>query len=153
MPSVNSANLSGPLQCTLDSVTPLQAGGTVAVRMRLINRSEEPVWFLRWNTPFEGMRGTMFTVRREGAELPFQGPMMKRGDPGPEEYVRIAAGQSIVGTVDLSEGYDTSRPGRYQVQVTGGLHDLVRGDLKARPRDQFQPLELRCNALDFEVRP
>jgi hypothetical protein len=154
MPSAKSANLSGPLQCTLDSVTPAQAGGPVAVRMRLINRSEQTVWFLRWNTPFEGMRGTVFTLRREGAEIPFQGPMIKRGDPGNAEYVEIQAGESVVGTVDLAEGYDTSKPGRYQAQVTGPIHDVIQGGpLKARTRDQFQPLELRCPMLDFEVRP
>jgi hypothetical protein len=153
MPSTPSPNLSGPIECTLDSVTPLEAGGTVAVRMRLMNRSNEPVWFLRWNTPFEGWRGTIFTVTRGGAEIPFQGPMMKRGDPGAEEYVQIPAGQSVVGTADLSQIYDLGKPGLYELKVTGSLQDVVKGGTGVpRPRDQFQPLELKCGELMLDVK-
>lgn len=154
MPSTSSENLSGPLECKLDSITPMEAGGPVAVRLRLMNRSDQPVWFLRWNTPFERWKGTIFTLSRGGTELPFQGPMVKRGDPGTEEYVQVPAGESILGTADLAEVYDLNQPGRYQIKVTGGLQDVIQGSpLKPRTRDQFQPLALRCNALDLEVRP
>lgn len=153
MRSTKSENLSGPLECTLYPINPLEAGGTVAVRIRLMNRSDQPVWFLRWNTPFERWMGTIFTVSRGGAELPFQGAMVKRGDPGPEEYVKIPAGESIVETADLSQVYDTSQPGRYEVKVTGSLQDLMKGETATpRPRDRFEPLELKCGGLTLEVK-
>ncbi|HVR99286.1 MAG TPA: hypothetical protein VMW27_21880, partial [Thermoanaerobaculia bacterium] len=72
----------GPrLECGLEAVPPLVAGGPVSVRFTLTNPGEAPVWVLGWNTPLEGWQGTIFAVSRGGQEIPYQGPMVKRGDP------------------------------------------------------------------------
>lgn len=136
-----------PLECTVEP-----AGGT-RVRFELANRSQAPLRVLTWNTPWEGWKGTILTVTREGEELPYQGPMLKRGDPGREEYAEIAAGGRIEATVDLAEVYDVSRPGSYRVEVTGDLLDVTSNaaDTVPRPRDRHQPMPLRCEPVTFDV--
>ncbi|HKI06563.1 MAG TPA: protease [Thermoanaerobaculia bacterium] len=142
-----------PFDCRLDPVNPLTAGGPVAIRFRLTNRTDAPVWILRWNTPFEGWRGTLFTVSHDGVEIPYQGPMVKRGDPGREEYVEVPAGESTSATVDLSEVYEIRQPGLYEVTVTGALQDVAK-DAASVPhsRDQQQAMELRCEGITLDVK-
>jgi hypothetical protein len=142
-----------PLECRMEAVHPLVAGGPVAVRFRLANRTNGPLWVLRWNTPIEGWRGTIFTVTFQGTRLPYRGPMLKRGDPGREEYVKITPEESVNVSLDLSETYDVKRPGRYQVKVTGNLLDVTRNAASVpRPRDRQQPMALRCEALTLDVK-
>jgi hypothetical protein len=118
------------LECRMEAVHPLVAGGPVALRFRLVNRTDGPLWVLRWNTPVEGWRGTLFTVTFQGIELPYQGPRVKRGDPGPEAYV-----------------------GQYQVKVTGALLDVASAAAAVpRPRDQQQPMALKCEPLTLDVK-
>ncbi|HEV7505462.1 MAG TPA: protease [Thermoanaerobaculia bacterium] len=142
-----------PLECRMEAVHPLVAGGPVALRFRLVNRTDGPLWVLRWNTPIEGWRGTIFTVSFQGTDLPYQGPMFKRGDPGREEYVEITPQDSLNVSVDLAEAYDVKKPGRYQVKVTGSLLDVTKDAASVpRPRDRQQPMELKCEPLTLEVK-
>jgi hypothetical protein len=79
--------------------------------------------------------------------------MVKRGDPTPEEYVKIRAPESMIIGLDLSQAYDMSKPGLYTVKVTGDLQDAIKdGTNPPRPRDRFQPLKLQCGELTLEVK-
>lgn len=150
---MKAATPSQPLECRMEAVHPLVAGGPVALRFRLVNRTDGPLWVLRWNTPIEGWRGTIFTVSFQGIDLPYQGPMLKRGDPGRQEYVEITPRDSLNVSLDLSEAYDVKQPGRYQVKVTGSLMDVTK-DASAvpRPRDRQQPMALKCEPLTLDVK-
>lgn len=142
-----------PLECRLEAVHPLVAGGPVALRFRLTNRTDGPLWVLRWNTPVEGWRGTIFTLTFQGAELPYHGPLLKRGDPGREEYVEIPPGESVNVSVDLAEVYDVKQPGEYRVQVTGDLLDVTKDTASVpRPRDRQQRMALKCAPVILDVR-
>jgi peptidyl-Lys metalloendopeptidase len=142
-----------PLECQVEAMRPLIAGGPVGMRFQLTNRSAEPVWMLRWNTPWDGWRGTIFAVSFQGRDLPYQGPMVKRGDPTAAEYMKFRAGESIIIGLDLSQVYDMSKPGEYTVRVDGKLQDLIKdGTNPPRPRDRFQPMDLRCEEMRLEVK-
>jgi hypothetical protein len=150
---MKAATPAEPLECRMEAVHPLVAGGPVALRFRLINRTDAPLWVLRWNTPIEGWRGTIFTVSFQGSELPYQGPMLKRGDPGREEYVEIPPGESVNVSVDLAEVYDVKQPGEYRVQVTGDLLDVTKDAASVpRPRDRQQRMALKCAPILLDVR-
>lgn len=144
----------GPrLECRLEAVPPLAAGGPVNVRFTLTNRGEAPVWVLRWNTPLEERwMGSIFTVSRGGQEIPYQGPMVKRGDPTREEYVEVPAGDAAEAVVDLTQLYEINESGRYRVEVTEGLQDVATDPAGIpRPRDRHQAVSLSCPALDIDV--
>jgi hypothetical protein len=143
------------LECRVEPRSPLTVGGPAEIRVVLTNPSREPVWFLRWNTPFEGWRGTIFTVMApDGTEIPYAGPMVKRGDPSRDEYVQIPPGGEVDAMVDLSNVYDLREPGRYRLQVTGGIADWTTdGASVPRPREQHQGMELGCGEITLEVGP
>ena len=138
-----------PLECRIEPV----AGSPTSLRFSLTNRTAAPLWVLRWNTPLEGWKGTVLTVSAKGTEIPYQGPMLKRGDPGREDYVEIPAGESASASVDLAEVYEVGQPGKYEVKVTGSLHDVAKdGASVPRPRDGHERMELRCEGITLEVK-
>lgn len=149
MQSMQTAASQPALDCRVEPRAP------TGIRFVLTNPSREPVWVLRWNTPFEGWAGSIFTVTApDGTEIDYTGPMMKRGNPNGEEYVEIPAGSSIDATVNLADVYDLSQPGRYRVQVTGEIFDLTTDQASVpRPLAQHQGVELECGEVTLEVAP
>ena len=126
----------------------------VEITFTVTNRSAAPVSILRWYTPLEGVRGDIFRVTRGRRELPYEGPMMKRGEPSARDYVEIPAGESVTGTADLSAAYGIREPGTYRVAFTRGLADVVRaGDSSPRLRDAHRPRKLSCGPIAIEVTP
>jgi peptidyl-Lys metalloendopeptidase len=130
------------------------SGQPVTVGFELENRSPVPLRVLTWNTPLEGMSNDIFRVERDGAEVPYEGPMMKRGNPSPGDYVLVAPGKSVSAEVDLARGYDVSRRGSYRVDFRGRLHDVVPdGGEVPRARDQHRSAEITGQAASFRVVP
>ena len=124
------------------------------VRFVLENRGKTALQVLRWYTPLEGVRGDIFRVSRAGTRLPYEGPLMKRGDPGAADYVEIPPGGSVAGTADLSAAYGIHEPGKYRVAFTRGLSDVIRaGEPFPRPRDAHRPRKLSCGEISLEVTP
>lgn len=142
------------MECQIQPRPPLTAGGPVQIRFALTNPAAEPVWVLSWNTPLEQRpMGTIFTLTGPGGEeIPYQGPMAKRGAPARESYVEIAPGGTAEAVVDLAQVYEFKNPGRYRLQVTGDLFDVARkGDEIPRPLDLLGPAPLRCQEVLLEV--
>src|SRR3954451_7661090 len=147
------ADAKHPLECRMEAMHPQTAGGPTGVRFQLTTGRKKPLSMLRWNTPFEGWRGTILSVSIQGRELSYQGPMVKRGDPIAGDYMSLRAGESQIIGLDLSQGYDMSKPGLYTVKVTGGIQDVIQdGTQPPRPRDRFQPVGLVCNELTLDVK-
>jgi hypothetical protein len=153
MRSTDTAAASPRVECRLEAVPPLTAGGPVAVRLTLVNPTDAPVWALAWNTPFEPRwKGTIFELTRGGAEVPYTGPLTKRGEPGGEEYVEVPARGQSEATADLSLVYDVSQPGTYRLRVTGGLADLAADPAGLpRPRESHEGAALSCPDVEFEL--
>jgi peptidyl-Lys metalloendopeptidase len=141
------------MECQIQPRPPLTAGGPVRIRFALTNPADEPVWVLSWNTPLEQRSmGTIFTLTGPGGEeIPYQGPMAKRGAPTRESYVEIAPGGTAEAEVDLAQVYEFKNPGRYRLQATGDLFDAARqGDEIPRSLDLFEPAPLRCKEVLLE---
>lgn len=84
---------------------------------------------LKWRTPLEGVICDCLTVTRNGQKLDYDGLFPKRSMPGPDQFILIAAGQTISSTFDISAGYDMSESGTYSVALDTYL-EYVIGSLK-----------------------
>jgi heat shock protein HslJ len=104
------------LMATIEAPESLPTGEVVNVRFTLISISSVGFFILKWFTPLEGLAGDIFSVQRDGAEVPYRGKMVKQGPPVSEDYVWLDAGGSIAAEVDLAEGYDFSQTGQYTLQ-------------------------------------
>lgn len=152
-PSDSPAPLPASLECRLEAEPPLTAGGPVQIRLTLTRPSGPSAYALNWNTPFEGRwMGTIFSVIHDGQEIPYSGPMTKRGDPSREEYVEVAPGRPATATADLAQVYDLSQPGAYEVRVVQGLADVTTEAASVpRPRDQHEGVALECGVVNLQV--
>ena len=100
------------------------------------------------------MRGDIFRVTRGRRKLAYEGPLMKRGDPGADDYVEVPAGKSVTGTADLAAAYGIEEPGTYRVVFTRGLADVVgAGEPFPRIRGAHRPRKLSCGPIAIEVTP
>ncbi|WNG17230.1 M35 family metallo-endopeptidase [Cystobacter fuscus] len=95
----------------------LSASEDVAVTVTFTNVSSQPVQLLRWFVPgTEGIKAGLFEVSRNGEEVAYIGPHIKRRAPQAEDFVTLAPGESRSGTASLSGMYDLSESGTYSVR-------------------------------------
>jgi len=143
-----------PLECRLSSAAIHPAAGSVTVRFVLKNTTSRELAVLTWQTPLEGLFGDIFRITTAGGnEIPYRGPMVKRGDPEAGEYVRIPPNGEVSGEVDAAAAYDLSRQGRYTVSFRGRIHDVSEPKSIPRPRSAHRPASVECRALAIEVVP
>lgn len=88
-----------------------------AIRMEVSNPGASPVSFCRPQTAFEGLSSDIFEVRGpDGVELPYQGPMVKRAPPGPDDCFPVQPGRFHTAEVDLLDGYALQAGTTYSVR-------------------------------------
>jgi hypothetical protein len=64
--------------------------------------------------------------------VPYDGPIIKRAAPTAEDYITIKAGKSVEGEFMVSDGYNTSLPGTYNVKLKNPVPDVVPKSAKLR---------------------
>jgi hypothetical protein len=140
------------LSCTLSVAPRHKVGEPVPVTFRLTNPTAQPLSVLNWHTPLEGLLSNCLEITRGGTELPYQGPMFKRGDPDAEEYVTLAPGSSVENTIEAQLAYDFSQPGTYRIAFRGPLRDVTSKQAEVpRPLAQHRELPVQCQAVDTEL--
>jgi hypothetical protein len=127
-------------------------GQPVPVTFRLENLTHKDVYVLTWYTPFEGLKGKIFKVTRDGAEIPYEGRMIKRGEPAHEDYLHIVAGGAASAVVDLNQAYKIDVPGEYHVEFVRRIYDFTFSE-KTIPRTQaeHQGVAISGNAVTFRI--
>ena len=81
------------------------------------------------NTPLRAASPLGLFVTRDGTKLEFRGVMQKREYPIPQDFLTINGGKSVSKAIDLSSGYDTTKPGMYNVAVDTFL-EYVEGSVQ-----------------------
>jgi hypothetical protein len=90
----------------------------VRLRFELTNSGDKDLYVLKWYTPLEGLNSDCLKVLRNGkTKVAYDGPMVKRGSPGPDDYLLVPAGQTVTADVNVSESYPVSVPADYQVEL------------------------------------
>ena len=87
----------------------------VVITFTIINKTEQDIYVLKWNTPLEGLRSDCLEVTVNGHRVKYDSMLAKRRKPRKEDYVLIEAGKSISTKVNLDEAYDVSEQGEYVV--------------------------------------
>ena len=154
--AMSAAAAAPDLRCTLEAPARVAAGAPVMLRFTLTNAGGAALDVLRWNTPFEGAWFAPFVaVTRDGRALAYGGPMKKRGEPTPAQYLHLEPGASEHAEIDLALPFDLAVPGRYHVAPRIRLVDVVDATQAQppRPRASHQNVALACPAVDVVVTP
>jgi len=81
----------------------------------LTNHTKQPVHILKWNTPLEGLRSDCLSVNKNGKKVSYDGLLIKRGQPGPNDFVTLQPGQSTSSKINVGEAYNIASPGKVKV--------------------------------------
>jgi peptidyl-Lys metalloendopeptidase len=141
------------LCATLEAPNSLPNGKAVWLKFTLTNHSEERLYVLTWYTPLEGILGEIFRVKRDGQALPYEGPLVMRGNPLPEQYALLEPGASVSADVDLATVYDFSRAGEYTIEfLSPWISDVARtkADL-AQTVDGLGPVEIPSDPITITI--
>jgi len=145
-PMTETQSSSATLSCRLAVTGPLQLGQPVTVGLTLHNGLATPVEVLRYFTPFEGVLGEIFDIRWRGEPVRYDGPMVKRAAPGDEDWFALPAGQELSALVELSETWDFSRPGEYQLQLRNSISYRLPGEAEPRQLEASS-----CGEVEFTL--
>jgi len=142
-PRVAANGSANALRVTMVPATSAETGMFLGnIRFSMTNTSSESVQVLKWQTPFEGVEHNLFEVYRGGDRVEYNGMYAKRGAPGPEDYMTFAPGETKRIVLDLSDTYDFSTSGMYQLKFDTYLQDArVGGRELAKMGNQLPRLE------------
>ena len=113
------ASMDKPKQnCSLSINSTQLSTDHVILNFSLENPYNKKMRLLIWHTPFEGFLSDLFIITNKdtGKKLNYQGPMVKRLQPQPEDYLSLTQNQRSSTTLNLSFSYHFKQ-GHYQVQL------------------------------------
>jgi hypothetical protein len=113
------ASMEKPKQkCSLTINSTQLSPDHVSLNFSLKNPYNKKMRLLIWHTPFEGFLSDLFIITNKdtGKKLNYQGPMVKRLQPQPEDYLSLTPNQISSTTFNLSFSY-YFKQGSYQLQL------------------------------------
>ena len=96
----------------------------VFVSVTVSNPTNHTVKVLKWFTPADGVEEALFDVKRNGEPVAYTGAHYKRPEATGKDYISLKAGESITSTVNLSDYYDFSQSGTYDVNYAVAAFNL-----------------------------
>ncbi len=127
-------------------------GSSVLIEFRVENLSSTDVWVLKWYTPLEGIKGKILDVQCDGVDVPYEGMLMKRGNPEIGDYVRLRRGESVGTEFDLSGAYSLPACKACSVKFKGRIHDVVFEQREVpRAADRHRPVDVPGNTVVFTI--
>lgn len=88
----------------------------ITLQVTITNPAGHSIRMLKWFIPLEGfVEAPLFTIVRDGEPVTYLGIMVKRAAPTEQDYITLAAGESLKCDVNLSDYYDLSLSGDYTV--------------------------------------
>lgn len=127
----------------------------VTLHFDLSSNNNCDMYVLTWHTPLEGLYNRYLTVTVGGEEVPYRGIMAKRGNPSADSYILLPAGGTVSGTVDICDGYSTEERGRYSVELSTRLMDVVERreevDFVASELGHMKKVPIACGPVEFDV--
>lgn len=140
------------LTCEISGRASYRSGEPAIFEFQLKNHSSRAIHVLKWHTPLEGIFSRIFKVTRNGEELDYLGPMVRRGEPTAEDYQEISPNKSASARFDLAKVYDLTPAGKYHLKFISRLLDITTNSKEVpRPSNRQQPLEIVCNDIAFVI--
>lgn len=127
-------------------------GGPVIIGFSIENLSSNDLWILKWYTPLEGIKGKIFEVKCDGVDIPYEGRLMKRGQPERDDYVCIYARDSAHTEFDLSSAYTLPVCQECHLKFKGQIHDVVLEQQQLpRPSDEQFLVDVPGDSISFRI--
>lgn len=96
----------------------------VLVKVAISNPTNHTVKVLKWFTPVDGVEESLFAVMRNGEPVAYMGAHYKRPAATGSDYISLRSGESINAVVNLSQYYDFSQSGNYEISYAVAADNL-----------------------------
>ena len=131
--SARAASVEGPTGAavslsTSNNKTFFGTAEDVILQVSITNPNDHSIKILKWLTPLDGVKEPLFTVLRDGTPVAYLGPIYKRAAPTEQDYLTLAAGESLTSEVNLSALYDFSISGNYEISYEVRSEKLYLAD-------------------------
>lgn len=96
----------------------------VTVAVTFSNSGAQPVAITKWFVPGDEFDEPLFEVTRDGVQVEYMGPIVKRAEPTAADLVWLQPGEQLTLPVELSGTYDMSAGGEYAVRYRAASAQL-----------------------------
>ncbi|MBL8521384.1 MAG: peptidase M35 [Betaproteobacteria bacterium] len=107
------------------------AGDEVNVQLTFTNTGSHAVRLLNWYVPDGEPEDDVFTVTRDGREVSYMGPHIKRPGAVDADFIVLQPGESVTRIADIGAYYDLRQSGEYTIQYQVSATQLLPGDAGA----------------------
>lgn len=114
----------------------------VMIDVVFVNNGSTPLSIPKWFVPDGELEGDLFLLSRNGQQVPYLGPIIKRAAPTAQDMITLAPGESITRSVDIAGMYDLSASGEYKMQY-GVASAQLFGRINPRQGPDFMKLEMQ----------
>lgn len=93
------------------------SGSSVKAHLTFLNASSQDAFLEKSKAIVDGsLENNVFRITSAEKKLPYIGIMAKRGEPSPEDFLRLPPGQQFGTTVDLTMAYEFL-PGTHNYRI------------------------------------
>ena len=103
-----------PLECQIKTQSEYQLGQAITVTGVIHNAGASAIYISPRNTFLEKKWGNCVTLTHNGSPVDYVGIAITTTGATAESYLKIPAGESVEGQIDLSENYAITEPGDYE---------------------------------------
>lgn len=129
-PTFKQKQQANPLRVSVISL------GADKVEVTITNTSSRTLRIPKWQLPIDAQRSDLFRITRDGAEVGYEGAMIKRAAPTAADFAILRAGRSYRGVVELGSAYDLSKAGHYTVTYAAPLqYASLSGGVRLQQRN------------------
>jgi hypothetical protein len=108
-PAINIAISANPVIANEDPII---------IEFEISNAGKKKTAVLSWGTPLEGrFSRPIFQITQNKRPVRYNGPMIKRGNPEPSDFIELIPGESFNASIDLREAYTFAESGTYIVML------------------------------------
>jgi len=142
---------NNPLRVSIVNAPSLAGSATGLVEVAITNTSRKTVRIPSWELPSNQAVSKLFVVMRDGKEVQYEGPMIKRGLPSAADFTILRPGETFRKQVDLSLAYDLTAAGQYTVTFQAPLQHASTSDGAMLKRDNGVPMTAQSVPLQMWV--
>ena len=145
--AIAAATAAAPITRTNPLRVSMYAAGNGNVEVVLTNTSNKIVRVPKYQLPLGELQAKLFSISRDGEQVAYEGPMIKRGLPLASDFAILRPGQSYKSVMTLADAYDMRKSGTYTITLASAMQhaSLSDGSMLKTPRGM--PLTLQSAPL------
>jgi len=113
------AKMSKPIiSCAISVQSTSLRADEILLDFIITNNSNKGISLLTWYSPLEGFLSNLFVITKlkNNELIEYQGPLVKRSQPTEDDFLSLAAKESITRQIDLSQAYQLTE-GRFSLKL------------------------------------